>query len=158
VDAALDGIGERPVADLPGDRAQHAGGGIGGHVLVGDGEREDTGAESDLGLAAMPAAMTEERRLLVDDIDDKKQLADRNEGTDGGAYLRQRLQRHAEEAAELQVPLAGVETHQAGARGGGDVGGVEACETVEKKAVADAETKLAALQQVLRLRHVVDDP
>src|SRR3546814_8594780 len=41
----------------------------------------------------------------------------------GGRHdLRQRLDRHAEEAAELGVPAAAREVHQRGARGGGDVG------------------------------------
>ena len=40
---------------------------FGGDVPVGDGEREGAGAEGDLGLAAVAAAMAEQRRLLIDD-------------------------------------------------------------------------------------------
>ena len=75
-----------------------------------------------------------------------------------GRISAQRLDRHAEQAAQLRIPLSGIEVHQAGARGRGDVGGVDAGQAVEEEAVAGAEPELAALQQLLRARRVIDDP
>ena len=53
--------------------------------------------------------MAEQRRLLVDDVGNDGQAADRAERAGGRTDLRQRLDGHAEETAQLRVPLAGVE-------------------------------------------------
>jgi hypothetical protein len=87
--------------------------------------------------------MAEEGGLLVDEAGTQGQASDAAEIPGGGADLRQDLQGNAEEAAELGIPLAGAEIHQAGARGGGDVGGIDSREAIEEEAVAGAEPQPA---------------
>ncbi len=142
----------------PGDAAVHARGLARRHVAGGDAKGEGAGAEGDLRLAGLAAAMAEEGGLLVYEAGAQGQFSDAAEIPGGGTDLRQDLQGNAEEAAELGIPLAGAEIHQAGPRGGGDVGGIDPRQAVEEEAVAGAEPQAATGHETLGLGKLVQDP
>ena len=76
----------------------------------------------------------------------------------GRANLRQAVDRHAEQIGQARVPLQRLEIHQAGARGGGDVGREPAGQAIEEEGIAGAEAQAPGAAQRLRLRHVVEQP
>ena len=90
------------------------------------------------------------------------------EVTDGRADLRQDFSRHAHFFAQLVVPVQGVEVHEQGARGVGDVGQVQsrpaviapraAGEVPQQPGVDGAGEELAALGPLTGAVDVVEDP
>src|SRR5262249_21604849 len=100
VDAALQRVDQRAVAETPGDAAIHALSLRRSDVAFGDAEREGAGAEGDLGLARPPAAMAEECRLLVDEAGPDRQPAGGAEIPRRRPDLRQDLRRDPEEPTE----------------------------------------------------------
>src|SRR3546814_19249722 len=70
VDAAVERIDRLLAADLPGDRGQQALLRRAQDLRAGDHKGEGAGAEGDLGVARLAAAVAVECRLLVDDAGD----------------------------------------------------------------------------------------
>ena len=126
----------------------------------GHSEGECTGAERDLGLPRGAAAVPEERRLLIDGArgDFHTIGGGASELTHGRADRRQQPDRHAEQAAQLGVPLPGSQVHEAGARGRSNVGRVDAGHSIQEECVARSQSKAPAAGELRRGGHVVENP
>src|SRR5690606_29874596 len=100
----------RPVDGLPGDGRKERASRIALQRCADDREGKSAGTECDLDVARTQAAMAEERSLLIDDAGRHGQVAtvhpDLPETARRRQDLRQCLDRHTEQVAELGIPLA----------------------------------------------------
>ena len=103
IDAAIDGIVALR-ADLPGHSGKETALGGADNVAAGDGEDEGAGAEGDLDVAGLAAAMAVERRLLVDDRGRERHAVDGAEIADGRADLGKVSIGTPKRSAELARP------------------------------------------------------
>ena len=145
IDTAIDGI-VALVFGLPGDGGQKAAFGRADDLSSRHGEDEGAGAESDLYVARLAATMAIKGSLLVDERGCYRHAFDGTERGDRRADFRQRLDRHAEETAQLFVPCPLCQIHERGAARRRDIGGADAGEARKEEGIGGAEAHGAALQ------------
>ena len=132
--------------------------------VAGVGEQKAAGAVGDLEVALLQTALTVERRLLVaGDAADRHMCAHQvHFAVDLAAApdLGQHAHGNVEQRAQLRVPLAGVDVVEHGARGVGAVGHMHLAvgQLPQQPGVHRAEQQLAAVRQLTRSLHIVEDP
>ena len=138
-------------------------------LLAGVQQHEIAGAVGVLGGALLVADLTEGGRLLVaEDAGDRDAregalLTARAVDLRGGLDLRQHRHRDAHVLDDRLVPLQGVQVHQHGARGVGDVGDVDtavraAGHVPQHPGVHVAEQQVALVGLLASALDVVEDP
>jgi hypothetical protein len=156
-DAAFEGVLQRLVAELPGDRGQQAVRRA-DRRAAGVHHHERAGAVRVLGLPRARAALAEERGLLIaGDAHDRNAVGGLGEEAARGSHLGQDAARHAEELQQLVIPRGAMDVEKHGARGVGDVGDVcfSAGQIPDEPGVDGAEgeiARLAAIEQPFDLR------
>ena len=167
-DGALQGVDRLLVADPVADGGEQAVVGV-DRLVAGVHQQEGAGAVRGLGLALGEAGLAEQRGLLV-----AERGGDRHAVEDAALGVCRRPRRRSGSPAARRpgrpstgrifvVPLQGVQVHQHGARGVGDVGDVHAAvdaagEVPDDPGVHGAEEDVAALGALAQALDVVEQP
>ena len=167
-DRALERVDRLVVADLVADGGEQAVLGV-DDLLAGVQDHEVAGAVGVLRLAGLERRLAEGRGLLVAEDAGDRDAAEQALFTavavdlGGGLDLGQHGHRNAHVGRDLVVPAQGVEVHQHGAGGVGDVGDVHAAvdaagQVPEDPGVDVAEDQVAGLGLGAGTLDVVEDP
>ena len=154
VNAAFNGAVRRFIFYLPSHGRKDAEfRAIDAHV---SGDRQRKGARPEGNFCR--AAMAEERGLLIDEAGGHGSFSRLAKVARRRSDFGQAFDGHAEELAEFGIPVAGVERHEAGARGGGHIGGKGSGEAIKEEGIAGAEAKAALLEKGAGLVNMVKEP